>query len=339
MPEIVDDKSQYCIPFLLDRLRVHTERHRGNPDTPPFFIGLNGVQGAGKTVLVSALNDTIRSEPYSLSVVTLSLDDIYLDHADQLALAQAHPSNPLLQHRGQPSTHDLALGEEVFASLAAERPTAIPQYDKSAFEGQGDRVPKVQWKVVNEKGQDKVKVVIFEGWCVGFRAWDDQTLRAKWEAAVRQKENGEYDGRLGHVNFEDVKAVNDALRRYDVLTEWVSSLDCATRSFADIGFLFLRSKLDALIHIDAENPRFVYEWRQEQERTLRAAKGTGMTEEQVNNFVDGYYPSYELFTETLREGAFKPAPHNLSASRLDWQGRQLCLVVNRDRRVQEVIKI
>lgn len=53
MPEIVDDKSQHCIPFLLDRLRVHTERHRGNPSAPPFFIGLNGVQGAGKTVLVS----------------------------------------------------------------------------------------------------------------------------------------------------------------------------------------------------------------------------------------------------------------------------------------------
>jgi D-glycerate 3-kinase len=317
MPEIVDDKSQHCIPFLLDRLRVHTERHRGKPSTPPFFIGLNGVQGAGKTVLVSALNDTLRSEPYSLSVVTLSLDDIYLDHASQVALAQAHPSNPLLQHRGQPSTHDLALGEEVFASLAAERPTAIPQYDKSAFEGQGDRVPKTHWNVVNGAGQEKVKVVIFEGWCVGFRAWDDQTLRAKWEAAVQQKENGKYDGRLGHVKFEDVKAVNDALKRYDVLTD----------------------KLDALIHIDAENPRFVYEWRQEQERTLLAAKGTGMTEEQVNHFVDGYYPSYELFTETLREGAFKPTPHNPSVSNPDWQGRQLRLVVNRDRRVQRVIRI
>ena len=53
MPEMVDDKSQYCIPFLLDRLRFHTERHRNNPSTPPFFIGLNGVQGAGKTFLVS----------------------------------------------------------------------------------------------------------------------------------------------------------------------------------------------------------------------------------------------------------------------------------------------
>jgi D-glycerate 3-kinase len=156
--------------------------------------------------------------------VTLSLDDIYLTHADQVALAQAHPTNPLLQHRGQPSTHDLALGEEVFASLAAEQPTAIPQYDKSAFEGQGDRVPKAQWKVVNEEGQDKVKVVIFEGWCVGFRAWDDQTLRTKWEAAVRQKESGDYNGRLGHVKLEDVKAVNDALKKYDILTECVFSI-------------------------------------------------------------------------------------------------------------------
>lgn len=165
------------------------------------------------------MQDTLRSEPYSLTVVTLSLDDIYLTHADQVALAQAHPTNPLLQHRGQPSTHDLALGEQVFASLAAEKLTAIPQYDKSAFSGQGDRVPQSQWEVVNGECQTKVKVVIFEGWCVGFRAWDDQTLRAKWEDAVRQRESGDYQGRLGHVKFEDVKTVNDALNQYDVLTE------------------------------------------------------------------------------------------------------------------------
>lgn len=156
-------------------------------------------------------------------MVTLSLDDIYLTHDDQVALAQSHPSNPLLQHRGQPSTHDLALGEQVFESLRAGRPTAIPQYDKSAFAGQGDRVPQSQWQVVNGDGQEKVKVVIFEGWCVGFRAWDDKTLREKWEAAVRLKEqDSNYNGRLGHVKFEDVKAVNDALRKYDNLTELVT---------------------------------------------------------------------------------------------------------------------
>ncbi|KAJ9351234.1 hypothetical protein DTO027B9_6467 [Paecilomyces variotii] len=316
MPEIVDDKSQHCIPFILERLKVHQARHKDDPDAPPFFLGLNGVQGAGKTVLVSTLQKTLRSPPYSLPTVTLSLDDIYLTHADQVALAAAHPDNPLLQHRGQPSTHDLALGEKVFASLKANKPTAIPQYDKSAFSGQGDRVPESQWEIVNGEGQEKIKLVIFEGWRVGFRPWDDVTLKEKWEAAVRQKDTGNYDGRLGYVKFEDVKTVNDALKRYDVLTD----------------------QLDALIHIDAENPRFVYEWRQEQERTLRAAKGTGMTEEQVNHFVDGYYPSYELFTETLREGVFKPTAGK-PVPEADWKGRQLRLVVEKNRRVREVITI
>jgi D-glycerate 3-kinase len=51
MPEIIDDKSQFCIPFLLGRL--HLASHADNPNPPPFFLGINGVQGAGKTVLVS----------------------------------------------------------------------------------------------------------------------------------------------------------------------------------------------------------------------------------------------------------------------------------------------
>ncbi|KAF5015487.1 hypothetical protein F66182_13168, partial [Fusarium sp. NRRL 66182] len=216
---------------------------------------------------VSALQNLLRSPPYSLPTVTLSLDDIYLTHADQVALANAHPDNPLIQHRGQPSTHDLTLGQKVFESLRLNQPTAIPQYDKSAFAGQGDRVPESQWEVVNTEGKPRIKAVIFEGWCVGFRPLDDETLRQKWEDAVRQRQDAtsKYDGRLGYVKLEDVKAINDALREYDVLT----------------------NQFDAFIHIDAQDSRFVYDWRQEQERTLIAAKGTGMTEEQVNHFVDG----------------------------------------------------
>jgi len=38
---------------------------------------------------------------------------------------------------------------------------------------------------------------------------------------------------------------------------------------------------------DAENPLYVYDWRQQQEAAMRAAKGTGMSEDQVNNFVNG----------------------------------------------------
>ncbi|KAL4867638.1 hypothetical protein BDV12DRAFT_171059 [Aspergillus spectabilis] len=320
MPEIFDDKSEHCIPFLLERLKAHQAQYGNDPSqTPPFFLGLNGVQGAGKTVLVSTLHSTLRSPPYSLPVVTLSLDDLYLTHEDQLNLAKSNPTNPLLQHRGQPATHDLPLAESVFTSLRSGRPTAIPQYDKSAFSGQGDRVPQSQWETVNGEGQEQVKVIIFEGWSVGFRAWDEDVLRVKWEAAVREKKEGGYNGRLGHVKFEDIKTVNDALKRYDTLTD----------------------QLDALIHIDAQDNHFVYDWRQEQERTLRAVNGIGMTEEQVNHFVDGYYPSYELYSETLRAGAFKPVPNSTTASTPSsgWEGKQLRLVVNQNRRVQKVIKI
>ena len=40
-------------------------------------------------------------------------------------------------------------------------------------------------------------------------------------------------------------------------------------------------------HSDAEDTHYVYDWRQEQETAMRAAKGSGMTEDQVIEFVDG----------------------------------------------------
>src|ERR1700761_9649954 len=107
MPEIQDDKAQHVVPFILSVLSNHQKVHAGSSNPPPFFIGLNGVQGAGKTVLVDILQKTLTSPPHSLPTVVFSLDDLYLTHEDQVALAQAHPDNPLLQHRGQPSTHDI----------------------------------------------------------------------------------------------------------------------------------------------------------------------------------------------------------------------------------------
>ncbi|KLJ09985.1 hypothetical protein EMPG_14606 [Blastomyces silverae] len=326
MAHIRDDKSQYCIPFLLEQLKVHDQKHVGDPSPPPFFVGLNGVQGAGKTVLVTLLRSTLSSPPYDLTTITFSLDDIYLNHVDQQQLASSHPSNPLLQHRGQPSTHDIPLGRQVFDSLRQGLPTKIPAYDKSAYSGQGDRLPESEWEVVNDvsAGQKRVKVVIFEGWCVGFRALPEEELRRAWEDAVqlRMRDPEGYMGRLGYVKFEDVKAINDALREYDAFTD----------------------QLDAFIHIDAEDTHFVYDWRQEQERNLLATKGAGMTVEQVNKFVDGYYPSYELFTPTLRTGVFAPRQkpeHQLGSAgdSCSWKGKQLRLIVNRQRRVCDVVRI
>ena len=94
---IVDDKSPACIPFILDRLKAHQAAHAERP----FVIGLNGVQGVGKTTLVRALAATLQQREL-LSTLVVSIDDFYLSHADQLRLAEAHPTNGLVQCRGEP---------------------------------------------------------------------------------------------------------------------------------------------------------------------------------------------------------------------------------------------
>lgn len=108
-------------------------------------------------------------------------------------------------------------------------------------------------------------MVIFEGWCIGFRALPREELAREWEDATRKREKSDYVGRLGWNKLEDIDFVNDALQGYDQLTD----------------------RLDALIHLDAEDPMFVYEWRSESERKLSETKGSGMTDEEVVGFVNG----------------------------------------------------
>ncbi|KAF2489553.1 putative Uridine/cytidine kinase [Lophium mytilinum] len=303
---ITDDKSPHVIPFLLSHLAAHREKHAAaGTAPPPFFLGLNGVQGAGKTTLVSTLATTLRAPPHSLPTAVLSLDDFYLPHAALTALAES-TSNPLLQHRGQPPTHDLALGASVFEALKSRAPVALPQYDKSAYAGQGDRADPTTWERVNE-GEEKIEVVVFEGWSVGFRSLEEKEVEAKWVAARQAEDEAERkgeegEGQLGKHKLWDLLEVNEALVGYDVFTD----------------------ALDAFVHIDAEDTRYVYAWRLEQEAALRASKGTGMTDEQVVSFVNGYYPAYELYTPSLRRGLF--------ASNT---GAQMRLVVGRDRKVKQ----
>jgi D-glycerate 3-kinase len=313
-PEIFDDKTPQVLPFILSHLTPHQQSH---PNTP-FIIALNGVQGAGKTVLVSTLLNTLTSPPYSLNTVVFSLDDFYLDHTSQLTLAQSHPTNPLLQHRGQPGTHDIPLLSRVFSDLKSNKPTSIPQYNKSLFSGQGDRLPPTEWHSVNTSPNKPIEIIIFEGWCVGFQPLSPSTLTSKHSTAVTQSQSAtsNYTGRLGHNTLSSLQTINDSLTSYVPIWEY----------------------FDLFIHIDALDPLYVYQWRLEQEATTKRDKGAGMTDEEVKKFVDGYYPSYELYTETLRRGVFKPAEGE-EVSEEKWKGRQLRLVVGEDRKVREVITI
>ena len=136
-PTIVDDKSPICIPFILSRLREERPSFfapaqdqaagDGNDDdekekavVPPFIVGLNGVQGVGKTTLVRALAERLRRDE-GLETLVCSIDDFYLTHADQRALAAAHPDNPLVQVRGEPGKSSLFL-----SPLLSFSPVAYP---------------------------------------------------------------------------------------------------------------------------------------------------------------------------------------------------------------------
>ncbi|KAI0457519.1 putative Uridine/cytidine kinase [Xylaria acuta] len=291
-PEIYDDKSPICVPFITERLRSHLS----SGSTRPFILGLNGVQGVGKTTLVRRLAETLRRDE-GLETLVCSIDDFYLAHDEQVALAASMPDNKLVQVRGEPGTHDMALAKDFFAAILSNSATRVPQYDKSLFSGQGDRLPRSSWPEVNVPGQPKVQVVIFEGWCVGFRSLSPAEVAERYNAPSRT---------LKRHAFEHLQFVNEKLEAYDAITN-----------------LF-----DAVIHIDAFDTEWVYDWRQQQEAMLRAQRGAGMSDEEVVRFVDAYYPAYELFTAKLRSGLF--------ADKLRYQLR---LVVGKDRRVKETIVI
>jgi D-glycerate 3-kinase len=214
---------------------------------------------------VSILNQTLASPPHALPTAVLSIDDLYLRYDDQIALAAAHPSNPLVQHRGEPSTHDLTLGRQVFAAIKAGEPAKLPVYDKSAHNGSGDRAPENQWIPINQPSEPKIKVVIFEGWCVGFRALKPNELEQKRLVAIERAHCGDEKGELWKHDAKSLQFINSALKDYDDLT----------------------NSLNAFVHIDAEDVQYVYGWRLEQEAKLRDEKGSGMSDNQVIEFVNG----------------------------------------------------
>lgn len=144
-----------------------------------------------------------------------------------MALAKAHPDNQLVQHRGQPSTHDLDLLESVLSSLRRGSLTKIPAYDKSLFDGAGDRQDTTTWEEVNRPQDPPVDVVIFEGWCVGFRALSDADLNLKWTEAV-EKASANASGsaseetkrsQVARSKLEHLVFVNEALRKYEKFWE------------------------------------------------------------------------------------------------------------------------
>lgn len=172
----------------------------------------------------------------------------------------------------------MRLANEVFGRLRRGENVKLPAYDKGAKGGRGDRRPEEEWREVDGKAD----LLLLEGWCVGFQPLSEEAIKdiylgtkkdatntslgfGKMELAGRRATGKEV---LLEHKEEDLLYINEMLKEY-------------CNGFMDMG------SYDAMVHLDAEDLEFVYEWRLEQERKLRQKKGQGMNDEEVEAFGEG----------------------------------------------------
>ncbi len=144
------------VPIFLWLLRMVA-----SSEQRPLMVGLSAPQGAGKTTLTKHLVELFEAQ--GIRALALSIDDFYLPHAQQLELAANYPDNPYLKYRGYPGTHDVPLGLHTLQALRDGVDVELPSYDKSAFDGRGDRSQN------KHHVEGRFDVVLLEGWMLGFK--------------------------------------------------------------------------------------------------------------------------------------------------------------------------
>jgi D-glycerate 3-kinase len=292
-PSAIDKVLQDVLPAISSHRKTTSK---------PFVLGLSGLQGNGKSTWAAALTTALNEQP-NLYARTLSLDDLYLDHPQLIALRDTNPGNALLRTRGQPGTHDEVLAQRFFDSLDRQdeagkmiegkggKVIQWPAFDKSLHNGEGGRVPVSKWEVI-PPGK-RLDVLIFEGWCLGFQPLSPAAVEEKWHTSRISAGNScaEDDQTtistqtLADHQLHHLLLINENLERY-------------CRTFMG------PQKFDAFVHLDTKDLHTVYAWRLGQEAVLWRAKGSGMTDEQVIAFVRGYMPAYELYLRRLSAGEF-----------------------------------
>ncbi|MDX8391017.1 MAG: hypothetical protein R8K53_00360, partial [Mariprofundaceae bacterium] len=170
------------------------------------------------------------------SVAVLSLDDLYLRRdARQKLAADVHP---LLKTRGVPGTHDVQLGMDTIAQLAAagaEDVVRVPRFDKASDE----RWAEEQWP--EQRGP--VDLLIFEGWCLACRPQSEMELIAPCNALEAE---ADADGMWRHY-------VNRQLGEH---------------------YRLLFGLIDVLLFLKVPDMQAVLRWRGEQENKLTDKSAT-----------------------------------------------------------------
>ncbi|MFT7258873.1 MAG: D-glycerate 3-kinase [Glaciecola sp.] len=207
LPEAYLDVALKWFMPLCDSIQLHHNKSNSLEASTnrPYFIGVNGCQGSGKSTL-SGLMSHLFNTYYEKKSIVLSLDDFYYTRAERIKLAKT--VHPLLAMRGVPGTHDIQMMSTVIQSLALNKAIDIPTFDKSI----DDRAPSSQW----QKIISPVDIVIIEGWCWGTQAQKDEAL----ETAVNElEEKHDSNGTWRHYVNSVLKNTYTPL--YPYMNTWV----------------------------------------------------------------------------------------------------------------------
>ena len=219
----------------------------------PYFVGLAGGQGTGKTT-TSSLIKIILSKYFKLKVFRISIDDFYKTRKERNSLSKK--VHPMLLTRGVPGTHDIDMMLNFFKKIKSNKfkKLRLPTFNKAI----DDRFNKKYWYNLKERPD----VIVFEGWCVGAKSEKNKTLKK----SINFMEKTQDQKQIWR------KYVNDQLK---------------------LKYKKLYSQLNCLIYLKARNFNLLQKWRLKQERKLwlnskRKSNLKIMSKEDVLSFMQTY---------------------------------------------------
>ncbi len=219
----------------------------------PYFVGLAGGQGTGKTT-ISSLIKIILTKFFKLKVFKISIDDFYKTRNERINLSKR--IHPMLLTRGVPGTHDINMMLQFFRKVKSKnfKRIKLPTFNKAI----DDRFNEKNWYDL----KNQPDVIIFEGWCVGAKSEKINTLK---------------------------KTINSMEKIEDQKQIWRKYVNQQLKS----KYKNLYSQLNCLIFLKAKNFNLLQKWRLKQERKLKVKNEKKsnlkiMSKRDVLNFMQTY---------------------------------------------------
>ena len=227
----------------------------------PYFVGLAGGQGTGKTT-ISSLLEIILRKYFKLNVFKISIDDFYRTRKERFSLSKK--VHPLLMTRGVPGTHDIKIMLDFFRKSKTKKFKSfkLPKFNKAI----DDRCKKNQWYTIKKRPD----VVIFEGWCVGARAEKNSTIK---------------------------KSINSLEKANDAQLIWRNYVNKQLKT----KYKKLYDQLDCLVYLKAKNFSLLQKWRLIQEKKLWLKNKNKKTNNKIMSKGDviNFMQTYQRVTQNM----------------------------------------